>query len=224
MNKTYEITTWELKFSHVDNKEVYLEDKIKSLFNYKPNGIFIELGGNDGLTQSNTASLEFYKGWRGVLIEPSEKAYLQCVKNRPNSICLNYACVSSDYKDEYIEGDFDGNMMSSVDGKRLDRNNNVKVKVITLEKICEDYNLSHIDLLSLDTEGYELNILKGLNLNRFRPVYMIIEVYSKDFYELCGYLEKMDYELICNFSNYNKIDNPRWDGTHNDYLFKDKRV
>lgn len=28
------------------------------------------------------------------------------------------------------------------------------------------------------------------------------------------------YDLICNFSNYNKQTNPNWDGTHNNFLFK----
>ena len=30
------------------------------------------------------------------------------------------------------------------------------------------------------------------------------------------------YKLVCNLTNYNKKDNRRWDGTHNDYLFVDK--
>ena len=36
------------------------------------------------------------------------------------------------------------------------------------------------------------------------------------------YLNDLNYELVCNFSGYNKKDNPIWDGTHNDYLFKYK--
>jgi hypothetical protein len=31
-----------------------------------------------------------------------------------------------------------------------------------------------------------------------------------------------NYNLHSNFSNYNMSDNPRWDGSHNDYLFYDK--
>jgi hypothetical protein len=33
-------------------------------------GFFVEVGGNDGISQSNTAYLERYLGWRGLLIEP----------------------------------------------------------------------------------------------------------------------------------------------------------
>jgi hypothetical protein len=31
---------------------------------------------------------------------------------------------------------------------------------------------------------------------------------------------KENYILVENISNYNKVDNPNWDGSHNDYLFK----
>lgn len=62
--------------------------------------------------------------------------------------------------------------MSSVDGKRLNtpKNNLVEVKSITLEKVLDDYfnenGERNIDFISIDTEGYELEVLKGLNLNK----------------------------------------------------------
>ena len=209
-------------YSHVDSKGIPLEFKLNNIFNNKENGFFIELGANNGLFQSNTAFFEKKLNWKGILIEPSFRGYQLCLKNRPNSICLNYACVSNDYTDEYIEGDFINNHpMSSINGDRLKNNNLIKVKAITLEKILDKYNCSNIDFLSLDTEGYELNILKGLNLKKYRPNYMLIEIYTKDYNNIVDYLENNDYKLHSNFTNYNKKDNPVWDGTHNDYLFID---
>ena len=35
------------------------------------NGFFIEVGGADGVIQSNTIHLERYKNWTGVLVEPN---------------------------------------------------------------------------------------------------------------------------------------------------------
>ena len=78
--------------------------------------------------------------------------------------------------------------------------------------------------MSLDTEGYELNILKGINLNLYRPKYMLIEVYNFDFDNICKFLKENEYNLLCNFSNYSKKTNHLWDGTHNDYLFVDSRL
>jgi len=207
-------------YSLIDNKGVPLDIKIDSLIN-KNNGFFIELGANDGLNQSNTARFEFLKNWTGILIEPSFEKYIQCIKNRPNSITLNFACVDNDYNSEFILGDFNGHLMSSVDGKRLNNNELVKVKATTLENILDKYKDSNveIDLLSLDTEGYELNILKGLNLKKYRPHFLLIEIYNFDYENILNYLNNNQYKLHSNFSNYNKTDNPGWDGTHNDYLF-----
>ena len=210
-----------MNYSHCDSKGVPLQNKLNEIFN-KKGGFFIELGANNGLFQSNTAFFEKKMEWSGILIEPSLKGYEECKKNRPNSVCLNYACVSNDYKNDYIEGDFkDNSAMGSIGGKRLRRQNLVKVKAITLEKILDEHCHTNIDFLSLDTEGYELEILKGLNLNKYRPKFMLIEVYKKDYNDIVNFLNLLNYKLHSNFTNYNKIDNPGWDGTHNDYLFVD---
>jgi FkbM family methyltransferase len=211
-----------MNYSHCDSKKNFLDDKLIKLFNNKKNGFYIELGANDGISQSNSAKLEFENDWSGILIEPSSNSYEKCKNNRVKSICLNYACVSKDYTSDEINGDFNGDLMSSVDGKRLNSSYLTAVKATTLEKILEKYYpVGNIDFLSLDTEGYELNILKGLNLNKFRPNYMLIEIYSFDFNNILEFLNSNNYTLVSNFTNYNRIDNPGWDGTHNDYLFKD---
>lgn len=213
---------YDIIYSHKDCKGNPLQIKLKEYFD-KKNGFFIELGANDGLFQSNTAYLEKEKGWSGILIEPSLSGYEKCKMNRPNSICLNYACVSSTFTDDYIQGDFgDNHPMSSVNGKRLNRTNLVSVKTNTLEKILDSNARDvKIDFLSLDAEGYELEILKGLNLSKYRPMYMLVEIYKKDYEEIVKYLNEFNYKLKCNLTNYNKVDNPTWDGTHNDYLFYD---
>jgi hypothetical protein len=95
-----------------------------------------------------------------------------------------------------------------------------------LERLLDQYTNPGqiIDLLSLDTEGYELPILRGLNLNKYRPRYMLIEIYAKDFNEIVSFLLSHNYMLHSNFSNYSLATNPHWDGTHNDYLFVDKNI
>lgn len=207
-----------MKYSHIDNNGVYLEDKLLKFLN-KNNGFFIELGTNNGLTQSNTAALEFNKNWTGVLIEPSKNAYEQCIKNRPNSKCFNYACVSNEYTEEYIQGDFDGGLMNSINGERCKSNDLVPVKTITLEKILNQVNSETIDFLSLDVEGYELEVLKGLNLQKYRPNFMLIKIYKHQYENIRNFLIENNYSLLQNFTSYDNIGNPNWDGTHNDYLF-----
>lgn len=209
-------------YSMTDSKGVPLETKLDVLFKFKTNGFYIELGGFDGLTQSNTAFFEFNRNWSGILIEPSINAFEKCRTNRPNSIVLNYCCVSNEYNDKKIKGDFDSSIMSSVNGVRLDSNILTEVDAITLNNILDQHcNGKEITFLSLDTEGYELFILQGLNLNKYRPKFMLIEIYNKDYNAIQEHLNQNNYKLHSNFTNYNNIDNPIWDGTHNDYLFYD---
>ena len=60
-----------ISFSHCNSKKEKLDIKLDEIFDSKKNGFFIELGANNGLTQSNTAFFEKYRNWSGILIEPS---------------------------------------------------------------------------------------------------------------------------------------------------------
>jgi FkbM family methyltransferase len=212
-------------YSLRDSNNEYIDNKLDNLFEQKTNGFFIELGANNGLLQSNTAFLEKNRNWRGILIEPNLENYILCKQNRPNSICFNYACVSNEYTETFIEGDFNLpsnnqiSLMSSINGTRLSTNNNIRVPATTLTAILNTQIITEIDLLSLDVEGYEYNVLKGLDFNKYKPKYLLIEIYNSDFEEIINYLIKYNYTLVSNFSNYNKQNNPHWDGSHNDYLF-----
>jgi len=210
-------------YSLSDSKGNPLDKKLDILFNHKKNGFYIELGAFDGITQSNTYFFELNRNWSGLLIEPSKNSYELCCKNRPNSIVANSCCVSNDYIKDTILGDFDSTLMSSVNGNRLKSKNLIEVKAMTLEKILDNHHLDvEIDFLSLDTEGYELPILQGLNLDKYRPKYLLIEIYCNDFDNILTYLQDKNYVIHSNFTDYNCIDSPIWDGTHNDFLFCDK--
>jgi len=210
-----------MNYSAVDSKGIYFDFKLDNLFN-KKNGFFVELGAFNGIDYSNTAFLEFNRNWTGILIEPSFNCYKQCITNRPSSICVNAACVSHDYKLTTINGDFNDITMASIDGIRLNNTENlVSVPALTLDYIFDNNNVKTIDLLSLDAEGYEFEILKGMNLNKYRPRYMLIEIYRNEYDNITSYLNQYNYKMIENFSNFNYIDNPSWDGTHQDFLFMD---
>lgn len=200
-------------------------DKIFDYFNYN-GGFYIECGANDGIIQSNTYKLEIEKNWSGLLIEPSKIKFEQCKNNRSNkNYFINSALVSSDYKEDFIEGDFnsDGNaesLMASIGGKRRNQESNlIKVEAQTLSCILEKLNINNIDFFSLDVEGYEFNVLNGLNFNKFNIKNILIEIYTNDFYNIINLMLNNNYKLIANVSNFNLTNNPAWDGTHNDYLF-----
>ncbi|MEC7838634.1 MAG: FkbM family methyltransferase [Chlamydiota bacterium] len=216
---TFVSLSGESSYSHVDCNGVPLDQKLIELLDY-PNGVFIEAGANDGVKQSNTKRLEEFYGWRGILVEPSENLYDTLVTNRPQSHCFLCALGSFEEDNTYAVGDFNGSLMSSINGVRQNNSSNQTVLVRSLQSIIDEVGFEHIDLLSLDTEGYELNILQGIDFNKVSFGYLLIEIYTHQFEEIVSFLENHGYELVENFSNYSLETNPFWDGTHNDYLFK----
>ena len=214
-------------YSACDNNKIQLDLKLIEIFKNKTNGTYIELGANDGLNSSNTKLLEESFNWSGILIEPSKDSFSRLLTNRSKNNLFVNKCIS-DFKG-HIKGDFNGSLMSSIDGKRLKdfgiSNELVEIECDTLTNILDKYvscTQNTIDFLSLDVEGHELSVLKGLDLNKYRPTYMLIEIYTNEYNDILSYLNSNNYTLLSNFTNYNKVDNIHWDGTHNDFLFVDK--
>jgi FkbM family methyltransferase len=202
-----------------------LDKKIESYVNFD-NGFFVELGANDGITQSNTFYFENKRGWKGVLVEPVGHKYLECVKNRSQKtkIFCN-ACVSFDYKEEFVELVY-SNLMTIPTKLESDINNPLEHAALglknqndfkanfkfgskseTLNNILIKANAPlKIDFLSLDVEGAEIEVLKGINHKQFRFKYLCIE--TRDHKKLSIYLLQNNYSLFKKLSIH-------------DYLFKD---
>lgn len=206
-------------YSNVTNKGVPFDLKLnKEIFFEKENGFFIELGAYDGLTQSNTAFFEKTKNWTGILIEASRDRYEECVKNRPNSKCINTACSATD--NASISFNHENGLMSKVVDDGV-----YSCDTSTLETILDNCKVDrNIDFLSLDVEGHELEVLEGLNLCKYRPNYMLIELWDDNEFDVKTLLYDNNYRCLGNYSKYNTRDNPSWgdSGYHNDYLFEDK--
>lgn len=204
-------------YSGVNCKLIPLDHMLADIMNIK-NGIYIEVGAFDGVSSSNTKLLEEYYGWTGILIEPSENAFNILYKNRPKSRCYQCALGSFQEDNTYACGDFKGHTMSSFTNRR-NKENSERVLIRSLQSILDECNIQHINFFSLDTEGYELNVLKGINFNKVTFDYLLIEIYTEQYDQIVTLLAEHGYQLSCCLSNYNKDDNPGWDGTHNDYLF-----
>ena len=192
---------------------------IKQLLNYK-NGFFIEVGANDGIQQSNTLFFEQDLGWDGILIEPCKSSFERCRANRKCNYVVHSALVGDETVNS-IRGDFnDGHLMSSIDGKRLHRDDTSEVPATTLNKILRSIHLNRtIDLFSLDVEGYEYEVLQGLDLNAYKVKCILIEIMLHNYEKVVKHLEQNNFVLIDNVTKFTKETHPGWDGTHNDYIF-----
>lgn len=158
-------------------------------------GFFIEAGGNDGFRQSNTYHLERRRNWRGLLVEPVPELCDEARLERPASTVVNAALVAEDYDEPTARIRY-GGLMSVVAGARgddaadrswitqglamgslgLEDEYEIDVPARTLSSILDEQDVPEIDLLSLDVEGYEPQVLAGLDLDRHAPRYALIEV------------------------------------------------
>lgn len=154
-------------------------------------GFFVEAGANDGFEQSNTYALERFRGWRGLLVEPIPELYREAVVERPESTVVNCALVPFGHPDEAVEMRY-GNLMSTVVGAHgseederayvapafllgLERERTVRVPARPLSDVLDEIGAPEIDLMSLDVEGFETQVLQGLDLDRHAPRFLLVE-------------------------------------------------
>lgn len=190
-----------------------IDRKLENYLDYD-NGFFIEVGANNGFRQSNTYYFERFRGWKGILVEGIPELYQECVRERPLSKVFNCALVAPDFTDTHVTMKY-SNLMSLVRGsfksdeieaEHINRGSQIQENVIpyevkvparTITSILDECQVKEIDLFSLDVEGYELNVLRGLDLSCYQPKYMLIEVRSLE--EIENYLSDL-YVLVDRFS------------------------
>ena len=158
-----------------------LDRQLADLFDSGP-GTFVEAGAHDGFTQSNTYWLERHAGWCGLLVEPVPALAARAARRRPGSKVMNCALVSPGAEGE-VEIQF-GDLHSSVrdpDHARAGlavtaaRTYEVTVPARTLSSILDEAGMGAPDLMVLDIEGHEAEALKGLDLDRQTPRYLLVE-------------------------------------------------
>jgi hypothetical protein len=144
----------------IDGVDVRLADAI----GWSPGGTFIELGGNDGLQQSNSFLLERELGWRGVLIEGVPELAAEAVRNRPEATVICAAVTSAEKFGVVAMNDID--LESTISGT----SGTVWVATTTLSTVIDLVLNGEVpDLLSVSVCGFELDVLAGLDLTRHRP-------------------------------------------------------
>jgi FkbM family methyltransferase len=160
---------------------------VDNYFNGMRHGFYVEVGAHVGFTKSNTFFFHFARGWSGVCIEPNPQLYPQLVANRASKtcICFPYAIDSYSGESSFIPADFWGRLEERIDERDIadfyqdTGQKRVVVPVRTLQQVLDTIhpNITHVDYLSIDTEGNDLNVLKGIDWSRMS--FGIIEAENK---------------------------------------------
>ena len=147
-------------------------------------GTFLEIGANSGYLQSNTYYLERRRGWTGILIEPLPLHFKMCRYTRPNSICFNVACVEPDgpatvnLVNRTLESVVLGSQSAADEAKRLAVRRPGKTLTVptrTLSGCIDESPFDSITFMSVDVEGAEFSVLAGVEWDRHRPDWLLVE-------------------------------------------------
>lgn len=133
-------------------------------------GTFVEVGAGDGRHLSNTWWLANEKHWTGLLVEPDPRQTARLKANRPESNVETCAAGSATGTAR-----FGLTPCPEHSGLLRDAPQQIDVQVQTLTTLLHRNDIDHIDVLSIDTEGTELDVWAGLDLERWRPRLVIIE-------------------------------------------------
>ena len=182
-----------------------LDKKMLNYINFSK-GFFIECGANDGVNQSNTWYFEKSLNWRGILIEPLKDKFLELKKNRSHKNYFYNLALSSSEKINSLNI-IEDNLTSKVINKSNKKMKTSKFRSTPLTKILDEVSAPKlIDFFSLDVEGFEDQVIKGINFKKYNFKFFLIETKNDKVIKL---IQSKNYKLIKKMS-------------HHDFLFRYK--
>lgn len=163
------------QFFSQSGQDAFLDEHV---FRGKRGGVFVDLGGFDGLTGSNSLFFELMRGWSGLLVEPAQAPRARAAEFR-RCPCLPIAVGPSAGEAEFLEieegyrqmsgliqyyGDGVLAQIESAPGHAARRR---PVRMRSLAQILDSHHIREIDFVSLDVAGAELAVLQSFPFNEY---------------------------------------------------------
>lgn len=158
-------------------------------------GYFVEVGAYDPVYQSQTYHLEL-GGWDGLLIEPLPDLAHNLRQSRRAQV-RQCACVAPQ---QAAGGSIAllerrGNSTVRFDPAKVTDELIITVPATTLNAVLEDAGVESVDFLSVDVEGAEPDVLRGLDFSRYRPRLVLVDDLTR-FGESMRVLKSGGYRLV----------------------------
>ena len=161
-------------------------------------GYGIDVGASDGMSINTTFALELSHRWTIISVE-ANPGFAPMLKERRAFVEM---CACSDKPGTgtfHIHEDNWESFSSLAPKPQNDmypigiRWNTVEVPICTVDELLNKWEFPRLDLLCVDTEGTELDVLKGANIAFWRPKVIVTECW-----EITGpidpYLEALGYK------------------------------
>lgn len=188
-----------------------------SVFGDIKDGFFVDVGAFDGITYSNTWGL-VKAGWSGVMFEAVPEYFRQCRDlyvlysniivlclaigdKQGEEITINLAGAASSGSRKYLDVVQKTYLNAGyVEGKTV----TVRTSTLDIQLRLLDVDPGSIDVVSIDTEGMEVEVLSGFSLSYWKPKMLIVETHSgHDILELRSNANLIDDYIMT--SGYKKI-------------------
>lgn len=166
-------------------QDIFVKNYYKHL-PHKERYIFVDIGANDGITYSNSYLLENddEQNWEGILIEADCDIFEKCCLNRKHAHKYNVALCNIDGKVDFMQIIGSAQMLSGIINdysiehlSRIHREieeGGDTFRIISMEGarfstiMSKHPDIQEIDYLSIDVEGSEMNILHGIDFQKYK--------------------------------------------------------
>ena len=175
--------------------------------------VALDIGAQGGFNSDNFFSKKYNSFFKNVLIEPIES---EANKLKKNKYIINKGIWSKqEIKKLFIldnrlgsssmyqpnAKNFDLHNIRKEDYKNYDITRTVEINCDTINNLLSELNLKNLDYLKIDTQGAELEILKGLG--NYKPLLVKIEAHIFSMYKdvpswhkLLNHLYELNYVVI----------------------------
>lgn len=191
--------------SHVGQDQFVNENFFKNV----RNGIFVDIGAYNGITISNTYFFEKELGWTGICVEPIPSVFKDLKRNR--KCHLVEGCVTN-WSGEGIFYMITGTcqmlsgLVNKYDPRHVERIHReiaqyggkaefINVKCYLFNDLLEQHGITHVNFLSIDTEGGEFDILTTIDFNRFQIDVITLENNFQD-NRFIPFLESKGFQFV----------------------------
>jgi FkbM family methyltransferase len=199
--------SYKKQFGNIKFQGEFFQDMIAYIYlQKKKDGFYIDIGANNGISGSNTYIFEQI-GWKGICVEPQPDVFLQLKKYRQ---CDCYEVALSSKSGDNVEffKSHGANALSRLNEGMSDTHKDwvkeygkveyITVKTITFGEMMKKYpDISHIDFMSIDVEGHEMEVLKAIDFSRYSFGFITIEK-SKPA-EIEEYMGQNGYKLFMEY-------------------------
>lgn len=170
---------------------------IWDFFGRRTSGFFVEVGAFHPYWGSQTWYLE-QQGWRGILIEPIPRFCQPLRETRAGARVFQVACGAPNHPPTMAFHEAEYAPHSSLKPGQVDAETRYVaehvVTVMTLDEVLREAGEPKVDFVSIDVEGAQLEVLRGLDFARHHPELVLVEDHLRD-WQTHRHLRRNRYRL-----------------------------